>query len=115
MPHLSQHSVLHKKTVGSCEFSVDTKQGSRPVTAVRLRLSFNSALFLSLAASLWLVTNNATAQLTSCAAGSVCYYIAVQPIDVCATGATTSNPTGCAPFNTVNQTGRPGTPVSSSN
>jgi hypothetical protein len=66
------------------------------VAAVESRLNLNAALSLLAAAALWLVTNDASAQLTSCAAGSVCYYIAVQPIDVCSdTG------TGCAPFNTV--------------
>lgn len=29
----------------------------------------------------------------------VCYYVPIQPIDVCATGATQASPTGCAPFN----------------
>src|SRR5207302_3128740 len=37
------------------------------------------------------------------------YYVAIQPIDVCATGGT-----GCAPFNTVSSTGSP-TTVSSTN
>src|SRR5438105_2483519 len=76
---------------------------------LRLRLRLEAALFLLPAAALCLYSAGAVAQLTSCAAGTVCYYVAVQPIDVCSdTGG------GCAPFNTVNQIGQPGS-VSSSN
>lgn len=75
----------------------------------RLRLTLKSIAFVLSALLPAVVTNSAVAQLTSCAAGTVCYYVAVQPIDVCSdTGA------GCAPFNTVNQIGSP-TTVSSSN
>ncbi len=79
------------------------------MATLRLCLNLKSALLLLAAASLWLGSGSAVAQLTSCAAGTVCYYVAVQPIDVCSdTG------TGCAPFNTVNKTGSP-TTVSSTN
>src|SRR5438067_11074467 len=57
-----------------------------------------------------LASNIAFAQLTSCAKGTVCYYVAIQPIDVCSD----TPGVGCAPFNTVNQNGSPGS-VSSTN
>src|SRR5207237_4877926 len=57
----------------------------------------------------WLVTNSAVAAVNACQAGAVCYYVAVQPIDVCSDAGT-----GCAPFNTVNSIGSP-TTVSSTN
>jgi hypothetical protein len=89
--------------------SAGEKRGGDSVITLRLRRNLESTLFLLAAASLSLYPGSAVAQLTTCAAGSVCYYVAVQPIDVCPTGATTSNPTGCAPFNTVSRTGSPGT------
>jgi hypothetical protein len=54
-----------------------------------------------------LSSGSALADLTACAAGSVCYYVAIQPIDVCS-----SNGTGCAPFNTSSKTGNPGAATS---
>jgi hypothetical protein len=61
-----------------------------------------------------LVSGSAFGQLTSCAAGSVCYYVAIQPIDVCS-----STGTGCAAFNNpqFNNTCPVGNPtaISSSN
>jgi hypothetical protein len=49
------------------------------------------------------------AQLSSCsiATGAVCYYVAIQPIDVCS-----STGTGCAPFNTSSKIGNPGAATS---
>jgi hypothetical protein len=63
--------------------------------------------FLLLSAPLSLSSGRALADLTSCATGSVCYYVAIQPIDVC-----TSTGTGCAPFNTSSKTGNPGAATS---
>ena len=57
-------------------------------------------LVLLLPAVSWSVP--ALADLASCATGSVCSYVAVQPIDVCS-----STGTGCAPFNTLSKTGNP--------
>lgn len=59
---------------------------------------------LLLSAAACLATNRALAQLTSCAAGTVCYYVAVQPIDVC-----NDSGTGCAPYDTSCKSGAPGT------
>jgi hypothetical protein len=59
--------------------------------------------FLLLSAAASLSSESALADLTSCAAGSVCYYVAIQPIDVCS-----STGTGCAPFNTSSKIGNPG-------
>jgi hypothetical protein len=84
-----------------------TIQGRQAVAAFRLRLNLNSALFLLSAVSAWLVTNSAVAAVTACPAGLVCSYVAVQPIDVCA-----SNGTGCAPFNTLSKAGNPGAATS---
>lgn len=78
--------------------------GRRAVATLTSCPMFKRALFLLPAAALWLSPGSAVAQLTKCAAGSVCYYVALQPIDVC-----TDSGTGCAPFNTVNATGSPGT------
>jgi hypothetical protein len=39
----------------------------------------------------------------------LCQVINIQPIDVCASGATQANPTGCAPFNTTTKTPNPWT------
>jgi len=72
------------------------------VAPSKLRLNLNSALLLLSAAFTLLATNSALADLTSCATGSVCYYVAIQPIDVCS-----STGTGCAPFNTSSRTGNP--------
>ena len=70
------------------------------------RLAYGSALLLlSLAASPW--PGGARADLTSCASGSVCYYVAIQPIDVCS-----STGSGCAPFNTSSKIGNPGAATS---
>jgi hypothetical protein len=74
------------------------------VTITPRRIRFG-AFLLSAAASL--SSGSALADLTSCAAGSVCYYVAIQPIDVCA-----SNGTGCAPFNNLSKTGNPGAATS---
>jgi hypothetical protein len=69
-----------------------------------LRINPKGVLAALAAALLWLNPGSAPAQLTSCAAGSVCYYVTIQPIDVCA-----SSGASCAPFNTVNPVGSPGT------
>jgi hypothetical protein len=69
------------------------------------RLTRFSAFLLSAAASL--SSGSALADLTSCAAGSVCYYVAIQPIDVCS-----STGTGCAPFNASSKIGNPGAATS---
>jgi hypothetical protein len=79
------------------------------VLTPRWRRNPKAARFLMAAASLWLSPGSAVAQLTSCAAGSVCYYVAIQPIDVCSDSGS-----GCAPFNTTSTTGKP-TTVSSTN
>jgi hypothetical protein len=63
--------------------------------------------FLLLSAATCSSSGSALADLTSCALGSVCYYVAVQPIDVCA-----SNGTGCAPFNSLSKAGNPGAATS---
>jgi hypothetical protein len=63
--------------------------------------------FLLLSAATSLPSGSALADLTSCTLGSVCYYVAVQPIDVCA-----SNGTGCAPFNSLSKAGNPGAATS---
>src|SRR3954470_10563392 len=57
-----------------------------------------------LGAAALLFSSPARADLTTCAlsTGAVCYYVAIQPIDVCS-----STGTGCAPFNTTNRTGNP--------
>jgi hypothetical protein len=77
------------------------------VVASKLRLNLNGALLLLSAALLLLATNSARADLTSCATGSVCYYVAIQPIDVCSSAGA-----GCAPFNTLSKTGNPGAATS---
>src|SRR5580704_3090084 len=59
--------------------------------------------FLLFSASACLASNGALAQLASCPAGKVCYYVALQPIDVCS-----SSGAGCAPFNTSSRVGTPG-------
>lgn len=64
-------------------------------------------LLLSATASLSSGSALAAAALASCAAGTVCYYVAIQPIDVCS-----STGTGCAPFNTSSKTGNPGAATS---
>lgn len=74
-----------------------------------LRQGIKRLLFSLVVSSLWIWQGSALAQLTSCAAGTTCYYVAVQPIDVCSDSGT-----GCAPFNTVSRTGNP-TTVSSTN
>jgi hypothetical protein len=75
------------------------------VTIAPPLVRFGALLLLWAAASL--SPASALADLTSCAAGSVCYYVAVQPIDVCA-----STGTGCAPFNASSKTGNPGAATS---
>src|SRR5438105_3224337 len=71
--------------------AVGTIPGETAVPTRRLHINLNRALLL-LPIAFWLLTNGAVAAVTACAAGSVCYYVAVQPIDVCSgTG------TGCAP------------------
>ena len=71
---------------------------------VKLRVNL-SALLLS-STALCLVSGNSHA-FPACAAGSLCYYVAVQPIDVCSdTG------TNCAPFNTLSKVGNPGAATS---
>jgi hypothetical protein len=70
------------------------------------RLVRKGALLLTWTAAS-LSSGSALADLTACAAGSVCYYVAIQPIDVCS-----SNGTGCAPFNTSSKTGNPGAATS---
>jgi hypothetical protein len=62
---------------------------------------------LLLGAAVVLASSSARADLTTCAAGAVCYYVAVQPIDVCS-----STGTGCAPFNTSSKIGNPATATS---
>lgn len=57
-----------------------------------------AVLMLPLAGLLW--SDGALAQLSNCAPGSVCSYVAIQPIDVCS-----STGTGCAPFNTLSKVG----------
>jgi hypothetical protein len=72
------------------------------------RLAYRCALLLlGLAASVW--PGGATAQslTTTCGTGRVCYYVAIQPIDVCS-----STGTGCAPFNTSSKIGNPGAATS---
>src|SRR5207302_2291510 len=85
------------------------KEGRRPVVILKCPVNLEYQLIALSAVVLWLWSGSALAQLTTCTAGTVCYYVALQPIDVCATGGT-----GCAPFNTVNSTGSP-TTVSSTN
>jgi Metallo-peptidase family M12B Reprolysin-like len=80
------------------------------VTTIMLRRSLGSALFLLIAACLCLPPRSAVAQLTSCATGTVCYYINVQPIDVC-----NNDGSGCAPYNTVSQIGNPTAAITCSN
>jgi hypothetical protein len=70
------------------------------------RLAWQGALLLLWAAAS-LSSGSALGQLTSCAAGSVCSYVAIQPIDVCS-----STKTGCAPFNTSSKIGNPGAATS---
>jgi hypothetical protein len=66
---------------------------------------YGALLLLGTAASF--SPSSARADLTSCAPGLVCYYVAIQPIDVCS-----SNGTGCAPFNTSSKIGNPGAATS---
>src|SRR5690348_2542036 len=70
------------------------------LTEQRSLTRLGAALLLGAAALL--SSGGARAQLTNCAAGAVCDYVAVQPIDVCS-----STGTGCAPFNTTSRTGNP--------
>lgn len=74
------------------------------MSTLALRRNLKSALSLLAAGLPWLFPGNAAGQLTSCAKGTVCYYVAVQPIDVCSDSGA-----GCAPFNTVSKTGSPAT------
>jgi hypothetical protein len=108
MPHLRQSlSSFPKIAATSRGLVAGTIEGRQAVAVFRLRLNLNSALFLLSAASAWLVTNSAFAAVTACPAGSVCSYVAVQPIVVCA-----NNGTGCAPFNTSSKIGNPGAATS---
>jgi hypothetical protein len=75
------------------------------VTIAPRLIRFGAFLLLSAAASL--SSGSASADLTTCTTGSVCYYVAIQPIDVC-----TSTGTGCAPFNNLSKTGNPGAATS---
>lgn len=74
-------------------------------TATGARMPKPSPRLIAAGASLALLLGTGptlAADLTSCAAGSVCFYVAVQPIDVCS-----STGTGCAPFNMLSKTGNP--------
>src|SRR5438270_4861536 len=67
-------------------------------TEQRSLVRLGAALLLGAAALL----HSGGARADFCAAGAVCYYVAIQPIDVCS-----STGTGCAPFNTTSRTGNP--------
>jgi hypothetical protein len=80
------------------------RRGSNMVTIIPRLIRFGTVL---LSAAVSLSSGSALADLTSCAAGSVCYYVAIQPIDVCS-----STGTGCAPFNASSKIGNPGAATS---
>src|SRR5947209_7536058 len=71
-------------------------------TEQRSLVRLGAVWVLGAAAMLGSGAARAAADFTSCAAGAVCYYVAIQPIDVCSSAGT-----GCAPFNTTSRTGNP--------